>query len=60
MTFEAGFGGRAGGGGLGPMIKKTEISFNLRKKKTQRKKVSPVLFTKTDPVPISSSLHVGG
>lgn len=60
MTFEAGFGGRAGGGGLGPMIKKDRDQFQLKKKKTQRKTVSPVLFTKTDPVPISSSLHVGG
>ena len=35
MTFGPGFGGRAGGRGLGPIIqKKTEISFNFKLKKT--------------------------
>lgn len=46
MTFEAGFGGRAGGGGLGPMIKKDRDQFQLKKKKHKEKQCHPYYLLK--------------
>ena len=62
ITFEPGFGGPAGGGGLGPKIsKRRRLNFKKRHLYIFLKIHSQLLlFTKIYPVPITSSLHVGG